>query len=241
MSATSLPFCASRWCAGTSQAVTSPAPPPSPRPSRLQVADLRRLLELYQRWQMRFYPHCDFDTFVTKLEKSGRSRAIKVRVGAGGGVWERGCGTGDRGGGGQWRVRLADDLVARYVPVLVLLATTGPPPALPQLRPAHTTNDCPFSPSPNNGRLPRPQSKMHSMRQNLLGLIFPDEEPAAATAGAPADLQPAAGANTNAAAATAFQASHASAMCGLHGACNSSRAASDGTRQHSACARPRGL
>eukprot|EP00198_Chlamydomonas_reinhardtii_P001548 XP_001690884.1 predicted protein [Chlamydomonas reinhardtii] len=113
-----------------------------------EVADLRRLLELYQRWQMRFYPHCDFDTFVTKLEKSGRSRAIK--------------------------------------------------------------------------------SKMHSMRQNLLGLIFPDEEPAAATAGAPADLQPAAGANTNAAAATAFQASHASAMCGLHGACNSSRAATTG-------------
>ncbi|KXZ56035.1 hypothetical protein GPECTOR_2g1587 [Gonium pectorale] len=28
-----------------------------------EVADLRRLLELYQRWQMRFYPHCDFDAF----------------------------------------------------------------------------------------------------------------------------------------------------------------------------------
>ncbi|EFJ50730.1 hypothetical protein VOLCADRAFT_103804 [Volvox carteri f. nagariensis] len=47
-----------------------------------EVADLRRLLELYQRWQTRFYPHCDFDTFVTKLEKAGRSRLVKAKMGS---------------------------------------------------------------------------------------------------------------------------------------------------------------
>ncbi|GLI58952.1 hypothetical protein VaNZ11_000669 [Volvox africanus] len=46
-----------------------------------EVADLRRLLELYQRWQMRFYPHCDFDSFVTKLEKAGRSIVVKAKMG----------------------------------------------------------------------------------------------------------------------------------------------------------------
>lgn len=51
---------------------------PEPLPPLHQVSDLRRLLELYERWQKRFYPYCDFDTFVTKLEKAGRSRAIKV-------------------------------------------------------------------------------------------------------------------------------------------------------------------
>ncbi|GFR44907.1 hypothetical protein Agub_g6253, partial [Astrephomene gubernaculifera] len=45
-----------------------------------ETADLRRLLELYQRWQARFYPHCDFDTFVTKLEKAGRSRMVKTEM-----------------------------------------------------------------------------------------------------------------------------------------------------------------
>ncbi len=44
----------------------------------MKVADLRRLLELYQRWQTRFYPHGDFESFVTKLEKAGRSRVVKV-------------------------------------------------------------------------------------------------------------------------------------------------------------------
>ncbi|GIL70200.1 hypothetical protein Vretimale_3491 [Volvox reticuliferus] len=47
-----------------------------------EVADLRRLLELYQRWQMRFYPHCDFDSFVTKLEKAGRSKVVKAKMGS---------------------------------------------------------------------------------------------------------------------------------------------------------------
>lgn len=46
---------------------------------RLQVADLRRLLELYQRWQRRFFPSTDFDTFVLKLEALGRSNQVKVR------------------------------------------------------------------------------------------------------------------------------------------------------------------
>ncbi|GIL47571.1 hypothetical protein Vafri_4362 [Volvox africanus] len=46
-----------------------------------EVADLRRLLELYQRWQMRFYPHCDFDSFITKLEKAGRSKVLKAKMG----------------------------------------------------------------------------------------------------------------------------------------------------------------
>jgi hypothetical protein len=50
---------------------------PTERPR--QVSDLRRLLALYAQWQKQFYPYCDFDTFVTKLEKAGRKRAIKVR------------------------------------------------------------------------------------------------------------------------------------------------------------------
>jgi hypothetical protein len=36
-----------------------------------QVRDLRRLLEMYQRWQRRLFPHCSFQDFQEKLEKLG--------------------------------------------------------------------------------------------------------------------------------------------------------------------------
>lgn len=44
----------------------------------LQVRDLRRLLELYQRWQPRVFPHCTYNQFETALEKMSGTNALKV-------------------------------------------------------------------------------------------------------------------------------------------------------------------
>jgi hypothetical protein len=44
------------------------------------VNDLRRLLEMYQRWQQRIFPHCPFDDFIQKLEKLSSCHMIKVRL-----------------------------------------------------------------------------------------------------------------------------------------------------------------
>jgi hypothetical protein len=44
----------------------------------VQVRDLRRLLELYQRWHPRLFNHCDYNQFETTLEKMSGSNAIKV-------------------------------------------------------------------------------------------------------------------------------------------------------------------
>lgn len=49
------------------------------------MRDLRRLLELYQRWQPRLFNHCDYNTFENNLEKMSGSKALNVgddRVGA---------------------------------------------------------------------------------------------------------------------------------------------------------------
>lgn len=44
----------------------------------VQVRDLRRLLELYQRWHPRLFNHCDYNQFETTLEKMSGTNAIKV-------------------------------------------------------------------------------------------------------------------------------------------------------------------
>lgn len=44
-----------------------------------EAGDLRRLLELYGRWQRRLFPHCEFDDFVERLEKLSSSSTLKVR------------------------------------------------------------------------------------------------------------------------------------------------------------------
>jgi hypothetical protein len=44
-----------------------------------QVRDLRRLLELYQRWQPRVFNHCSYNQFEQTLEKMSGTYALKVR------------------------------------------------------------------------------------------------------------------------------------------------------------------
>jgi hypothetical protein len=45
----------------------------------LQVRDLRRLLELYQRWHPRLFNHCDYNQFETAVEKMSGTNPVKVR------------------------------------------------------------------------------------------------------------------------------------------------------------------
>jgi len=42
------------------------------------VRDLRRLIELYHRWQLRLFPHCTYDEFISKLEKLSNKYVLKV-------------------------------------------------------------------------------------------------------------------------------------------------------------------
>lgn len=42
------------------------------------MRDLRRLLELYQRWQVRLFNHHDFNKFEAALEKMSGTNALKV-------------------------------------------------------------------------------------------------------------------------------------------------------------------
>jgi len=44
------------------------------------VSDLRRLLEMFKRWQERIFPHCEFDTFVANVEKLSSSNVVKKEV-----------------------------------------------------------------------------------------------------------------------------------------------------------------
>ncbi len=59
-------------------------PLPSPPP---QVRDLRRLIELYSRWQERVFPYCSYDDFIAKLEKLSSSMLLRVRTDSA--SWER--------------------------------------------------------------------------------------------------------------------------------------------------------
>lgn len=44
-----------------------------------EVGDLKRLLEMYQRWQNRIFPHGGFDQFIEGLEKLSSNSQLKVR------------------------------------------------------------------------------------------------------------------------------------------------------------------
>jgi len=44
----------------------------------MQVRDLRRLLELYQRWQPRLFNYYDYNQFEGALEKMSGTNALKV-------------------------------------------------------------------------------------------------------------------------------------------------------------------
>lgn len=46
----------------------------------LQVRDLRRLLELYQRWHPRVFPHGTYNQFEQSLEKMSGTHALKVHI-----------------------------------------------------------------------------------------------------------------------------------------------------------------
>jgi hypothetical protein len=61
------------------QPVRPPPPPPTPPAARPQVRDLRRLIELYQRWQQRVFPSIPFDEFIGKLEKMSGTMVLRVR------------------------------------------------------------------------------------------------------------------------------------------------------------------
>lgn len=45
----------------------------------MQGSDLRRLLEMYERWQHNLFPSLKFDDFVAGVEKIGRTAEVKVR------------------------------------------------------------------------------------------------------------------------------------------------------------------
>lgn len=45
-----------------------------------EVADLRRLLEMYSRWQGRVFPHGSFDNFIASLEKIGAANVVKKEM-----------------------------------------------------------------------------------------------------------------------------------------------------------------
>ncbi|KAK9811644.1 hypothetical protein WJX72_007585 [[Myrmecia] bisecta] len=45
-----------------------------------EVGDLRRLLEMYSRWQHRVFPHGAYDVFVESLEKMSSSHMLKMEL-----------------------------------------------------------------------------------------------------------------------------------------------------------------
>jgi hypothetical protein len=45
-----------------------------------EVSDLRRLLELYKRWQQRLFPFGDFDAFIDSVEKIGHGHVVKSEL-----------------------------------------------------------------------------------------------------------------------------------------------------------------
>ncbi len=44
-----------------------------------QAGDLRRLLDMYERWHRAVAPALPYDTFLEDLEKMGQTHALKVR------------------------------------------------------------------------------------------------------------------------------------------------------------------
>jgi len=42
-----------------------------------ELSDLRRLLEMYKRWQDRVFPHGSFDNFIATIEKIGATNIVK--------------------------------------------------------------------------------------------------------------------------------------------------------------------
>ena len=42
-----------------------------------EASDLRRLLEMYKRWQDRLFPHCEFDTFIAKVGELSHTSRLK--------------------------------------------------------------------------------------------------------------------------------------------------------------------
>lgn len=62
--------------------VTTQIHPPSPNPCQArgkghEVSDLRRLLELYMRWQQRVFPGVEFDRFIADVERLSGTHAVK--------------------------------------------------------------------------------------------------------------------------------------------------------------------
>jgi len=45
-----------------------------------ETSDLRRLLEMYKRWQDRIFPYCEYDTFIANVEKMGGTNVVKKDV-----------------------------------------------------------------------------------------------------------------------------------------------------------------
>jgi hypothetical protein len=45
----------------------------------MQGSDLRRLLEMYERWQRNLFPSLSFDQFIAGVEGIGRTAEVKVR------------------------------------------------------------------------------------------------------------------------------------------------------------------
>jgi len=45
-----------------------------------EARDLRRLLELYERWQRRIFPYCDFAGFVDRLERLSGTMVMRVEL-----------------------------------------------------------------------------------------------------------------------------------------------------------------
>jgi hypothetical protein len=54
---------------------------PHHAPACPQVRDLRRLIEFYQRWQHRVFPHGTFDAFQNTLEKLSSKGEMRVSGG----------------------------------------------------------------------------------------------------------------------------------------------------------------
>jgi Replication Fork Protection Component Swi3 len=47
-----------------------------------EAADLGRLLDVYERWHLRLFPHCDFDTFIARVARLHGKPGGKVATGA---------------------------------------------------------------------------------------------------------------------------------------------------------------
>jgi Replication Fork Protection Component Swi3 len=45
-----------------------------------EVSDLRRLLEMYKRWQDRVFPTGEFDGFIADLEKLSNTNVVKKEI-----------------------------------------------------------------------------------------------------------------------------------------------------------------